>query len=183
MGFLLGVIVMKLATLRKRREFLRVRGGGRWSTHAFVLETKARPEVDEAIGAATKPRENPVHSGDEACGNARFGFTVTKRLGNAVRRNRIRRRLRAVVTEVGPQRARAAFDYVVIAREAAYDIRFDELTQLMSTALERVHQKPHHSSRRSSGTDRQRQDRKTARVAPETAISPPKARKNTRLGE
>ncbi|MBU2533410.1 MAG: ribonuclease P protein component, partial [Alphaproteobacteria bacterium] len=63
---------MKLATLRKRREFLRVRGGGRWSTSAFVLEGKRRADADVVKVRVSAPR---------------VGFTVTKRLGNAVRRN------------------------------------------------------------------------------------------------
>ena len=119
---------MKLETLRKRREFLRVRGGGRWATPAFVLETKQRPPAD-----ADTPQQSPARSGP------RFGFTVTKRMGNAVRRNRIRRRLRAALQEVAQSGARDHFDYVVIARMPAHDIAFTELIELMTTAFERVH--------------------------------------------
>ena len=50
---------------------------------------------------------------------ARFGFTATKKLGNAVTRNRIRRRLKEAVRIVAPGRARDGCDYVLIAREAA----------------------------------------------------------------
>ena len=49
----------------------------------------------------------------------RFGFTATKKLGNAVTRNRIRRRLKEAVRLVAPGAARAGCDYVLIAREAA----------------------------------------------------------------
>ena len=136
---------MKLNTLRKRREFLRIRGGGRWSTRAFVLETKERPDT---------PDIRQQTSGALA-GTARFGFTVTKRLGNAVKRNRIRRRLRAALTEVASAHANATFDYVLIARDAAHDLPFAELTKLMSTAFERVHRAPATTRKRDGGRPKQ----------------------------
>jgi ribonuclease P protein component len=125
--------VMKLETLRKRREFLRVRGGGRWSTHAFVLEAKQRPPIDESHQPPAVDTKNS-HNGP------RFGFTVTKRLGNAVTRNRIRRRLKAVLQDVVMPAARNHFDYVLIARTGAYDMTFSDLSGLMAKAFERVHQ-------------------------------------------
>jgi ribonuclease P protein component len=129
----LEIGVMKLETLRKRREFLRVRGGGRWSTHAFVLEAKRRLPIDEG-DKAPLPHTKNSHDGP------RFGFTVTKRLGNAVARNRIRRRLKAALQEVAMPAAKNHFDYVLIARAAAFDMTFADLTGLMAKAFERVHQ-------------------------------------------
>lgn len=127
---------MKLETLRKRNEFLRVRGGGRCSTHAFVLEAKQRTQT----------------TGNQHCFNSgpRFGFTVTKKLGNAVRRNRIRRRLRAALQMVAMQAAKNHFDYVLIARAAAYDMPFRDLSELMTKAFERAHQ-PGSGRRRDRG--------------------------------
>ena len=49
----------------------------------------------------------------------RFGFTITQQVGKAVERNRIRRRLKAAVRDVGPDHARREFDYVLIARRPA----------------------------------------------------------------
>lgn len=49
----------------------------------------------------------------------RAGFTVTKKLGGAVARNRIRRRLKEAVRAVGPDAARPGYDYVFIARRRA----------------------------------------------------------------
>ena len=77
---------MGLVTLKKRPEFLRIRGGTRWSSASFVLETKPR--------AAPTPGRAPDGVGDAGVPDPRFGFTVTKQLGNAVVRNRIRRRLK-----------------------------------------------------------------------------------------
>ena len=123
---------MALTTLKRRAEFQRVRGGGRRSTAAFVLEGKARPAATTAAGAPGVAK--PV-----ALDRARFGFTVTKKLGNAVVRNRIRRRLKAAVQEVAGAVARPHFDYVVIAREAALAAPFASLVADMSEALARVH--------------------------------------------
>lgn len=128
---------MKLDTLRKRREFLRIRGGGRCATHAFVLETKQREDMQRAVSTAGHHQAT-----EQAKTNARFGFTVTKRLGNAVRRNRIRRRLRAALSDVAKAGAQANFDYVLVARDAAYDMPYVELTKLLTNAFRRVHQTP-----------------------------------------
>lgn len=110
---------MRIATLRKRAEFQRVRGGGRASTSSFVLEGKAR-----------------VPSADA---QARFGFTVTKKLGGAVVRNRIRRRLKAAIGELVVRMADRQFDYVIVARDAALERPFVELVSDLELAFKRVH--------------------------------------------
>ena len=115
---------MKLATLKKRSEFLRIRGGARCPTPPFVLEMK--PRIEPA--AATSP--------------PRFGFTVTKAIGGAVERNRIRRRLKAAVTAIADSSARPGQDYVLIARKHALDIPFDALKKDLERAFHRVHHAP-----------------------------------------
>ena len=94
---------MALSTIKKRADFLIVRGGFRASVPSFLIEAKARPKTSVA--------------GPEA----RFGFTVTKKLGGAVKRNRIRRRIKAAIGEVMEPLAIAGCDYVVVARAAAFD--------------------------------------------------------------
>jgi ribonuclease P protein component len=70
----------------------------------------------------------PLHDGDRP---ARFGFTVTKKIGNAVVRNRIRRRLREAVRLSSG--AEPGTDYVLVGRRAALSLQFDRLvTDLMS---------------------------------------------------
>ena len=98
-----------------------MRKGNRSSTRAFVLEGRQRP-----TGAGTKEQ-------------ARFGFTVTRAVGGAVERNRIRRRLKAAVMSVQMSHARLDFDYVVVARRPALDAKFEDLARELATALERVH--------------------------------------------
>ena len=110
---------MAVETLKKRAEFLRLRGGARFATPAFVLETREGPDAGRA--------------------QPRFGYTVTKKLGGAVVRNRIRRRLKAIVGQVAPKLARPGHDYVLVARRAAYDRAFTELKKDLERALQRVH--------------------------------------------
>jgi ribonuclease P protein component len=115
---------VKLTTLKKRSEFLRIRGGTRCPTPPFVLETK--PRLESAA----------------ACAPPRFGFTVTKAMGGAVERNRIRRRLKAAVTAIAATAAQPGRDYVLIARKNALDIPFDALKKDLERAFHRVHHAP-----------------------------------------
>ena len=75
-----------------------------------------------------------------ACpGEPRFGFTVTKKLGGAVVRNRIRRRLKAAIALVAAALARPNHDYVIVARREALDRPFADLKKDLERALQRVH--------------------------------------------
>ncbi len=71
-------------------------------------------------------------------GVSRFGLTVTKKLGSAVIRNRIRRRLREAARAVFAANAQAGFDYVAIARPAALSADFGVLLDDMKRALLRL---------------------------------------------
>lgn len=109
-------------TLKKRAEFLAARKGARWATPHFVVEALRRA-----------PAPVPTVRGP------RFGFTVSKKVGGAVERNRIKRRLKAAVQGVQATHARADFDYVVIARRPALEADFARLVSDLETALARVH--------------------------------------------
>ena len=93
--------------LKRRAEFQKVARGHRVHSAAFTLQAGA--------------------SGGDAEAFARFGFTVTKKVGNAVVRNRIRRRLREAVRLSEVLSTRAGTDYVVVARREALAIPFDRL--------------------------------------------------------
>jgi ribonuclease P protein component len=67
------------------------------------------------------------------------GFTVTKQTGNAVERNRIRRRLREAARAILPQTARPGFDYVLVARRSALTAPFDTMLADLERAMARVH--------------------------------------------
>ena len=120
---------MTLHTLKSRSEFLAVRGGVRASLPCCLIEGKRRkPDA----GLSEVPR---------------FGFTVTKQLGKANVRNRIRRRLKAAVARLADSRAKPGTDYVLIARAAAYTLPFAEIVKHLDQALQRVHH-PRSSGRR-----------------------------------
>ena len=125
---------MAVATLKKRSEFLRLRGGARFATPSFVVET--RPRISGVASLAAPEASDPAA---RAADGPRFGFTVTKKLGGAVIRNRIRRRLKAVVGLVAPALARSNHDYVLVARLAALDRTFADLKKDLERALQRVH--------------------------------------------
>jgi ribonuclease P protein component len=72
---------------------------------------------------------------EEAARGPRFGFTVTKKTGNAVVRNRIRRRLREVVRLSAAEVASPGVDYVLIGRRAALTLPFDRLIDDLRSGL------------------------------------------------
>jgi len=113
---------MAFTTLKTRAEFVRVKGGASWSTPALVVEARPRPRT---VGGNPAPR---------------VGFTVSKKIGNAVVRNRVRRRLRAAVTASQVGQLHPGYDYVVIARARAADCTYWELKAELEQALQRVHQ-------------------------------------------
>jgi ribonuclease P protein component len=93
--------------LKNRSAFRAVASGRRISKPGFVLQA----------------RETGEHKGRPP----RFGFTVTKRIGNAVVRNRIRRRLKEAVRHAGAERGQPNTDYVLVGRRAALSLDFDRL--------------------------------------------------------
>jgi len=107
------------ARLKKRAEFLAVRRGDKRRGPFFLLEVLDR--------------------GDDR--PPRVGFTVTKKTGNAVTRNRIRRRLReAVRTRAGGDMA-AGSDYVIVGRREVLDAAFDDLARELSRRMRGARQR------------------------------------------
>jgi ribonuclease P protein component len=68
----------------------------------------------------------------------RVGFTVSRKVGNAVVRNRVRRRLREIARQVIPGQARADLDYVLVGRQAALERDFAVMRQELVEALKRL---------------------------------------------
>lgn len=104
--------------LKKRPDFLKAAKGRRWAMPGLVLQARRR---------------------DENGGSARVGFTATRKVGGAVERNRVKRRLRAAVKAVAEQRSRDGFDYVLIGRRDTLTRSFDKIIKDLETALDKVH--------------------------------------------
>jgi len=68
----------------------------------------------------------------------RLGITVTKKVGGAVTRNRIKRRFRALAAEILPENGFAGADHVLIGRAEAFDRSFDLLSADLKQALAKV---------------------------------------------
>lgn len=123
---------MQLKTLKKRQDFLRVRGGRRCQNVAFVLEAKPQPN---RMGAGTDVDAGLVTQ----LPGPRFGFTITKKVGNAVTRNRIRRRLKHALSQLADQFAKPGYDYVVVGRQRAATQPYSDLKKDLERCLQRVH--------------------------------------------
>jgi ribonuclease P protein component len=112
-----------IGRLTKRTEFLAAAAGRRFHTERMTLQGRLRdPEGDDGAGL-------------------RFGFTVTKRVGHATERNRIRRRLRAAAHEAGASHATKPLDVVVIGRREAISAPYDLLVADIDRGI-RVVSKP-----------------------------------------
>jgi ribonuclease P protein component len=68
----------------------------------------------------------------------RVGFTASRKVGNAVKRNRARRRLKALVREMISSSANPGLDLVLIARPATVDRPFDDLRRDLEQSLQRT---------------------------------------------
>jgi ribonuclease P protein component len=73
----------------------------------------------------------------------RVGFTATKKIGNAVVRNRVKRRLRELARLRLTVEARPGHDYVLIGRQPTFARAFPDLDKDLSAALKRLHRTAH----------------------------------------
>lgn len=105
--------------LKKRPDFLKAAKGRKWATPGLVLQARHRKDD----------------------GPPRVGFTASRKVGGAVERNRVRRRLREAAREVLRNRARDGFDYVVIGRRDTLTRSFSEILDDLACAMDKVHAK------------------------------------------
>ena len=113
-----------IARLKRRAEFLRVAATRRkWVAPGLILQVR---------------RHRPGEDGATEAPSIRVGFTASRKVGNAVARNRARRRLRAAVDQIMPAHARAGHDFVVIGRGATLKRPYAALVGDLRKALERL---------------------------------------------
>lgn len=118
--------------LKTRADFLRVSGGLKAAMPGLLLQMAPTPP--EAGQASELPF-------------IRIGFTASRKVGNAVRRNRAKRRLREAARAVLPRLARPRHDYVLIGRGETVERPFPLLLSDLETALRRVHGKAEKGAR------------------------------------
>ena len=119
-----------IGRLKRRAEFLQVAAANRkWVAPGLILQVRRQPSS-----------ESPTHDAAPAAQPApvRVGFTASRKVGNAVKRNRARRRLKALVAEMIATGANPGLDLVLIARPATVDRPFDELRRDLRQSLQRT---------------------------------------------
>ncbi|TLP47148.1 ribonuclease P protein component [Cohaesibacter sp. CAU 1516] len=135
--------------LKKRSEFLTAAKGVRLSRRGFVLQAVRRLPEDD------KP--------------ARVGFTVTKKVGNAVVRNRVKRRLRELARLHGPDHLSNGWDYVLIGKLGGLHLPFEGMIadfKGCTRDLARGKTEPQRKRRPKDGSDRGQKSNKPTRPDP-----------------
>ena len=114
-----SAVSLCLATLKTRPEFLRAASARRQGTGGFLVQARFRDD-DKAL--------------------VQVGFTASKKVGNAVLRNRAKRRLREVARAILPRMAQPGWDYVLVARPGVtVDRPFADLLTDLEVALRSIH--------------------------------------------
>jgi ribonuclease P protein component len=117
-----GASAVSLSVLRKRAEFLKAASARRQGTAGFLLQARHRADGLGGVG---------------------MGFTASKKIGNAVLRNRAKRRLRSLAREVLAGLAQPGWDYVLVARpEATVSRPYADLCRDLAQALATIHRAP-----------------------------------------
>jgi ribonuclease P protein component len=104
----------RIERLIKRADFLRSAQGKRWNSGSFALQM--------------------IANGEES--TSRLGFTVSRKNGNAVKRNRIKRRLKAALGQQSDDAFIAGHDYVIVARPKALTMPFADLREEIGRAFQ-----------------------------------------------
>lgn len=108
---------MQPTRLKKRKQFVHIAQKGRKIVSSGLILQFIQNKTPDALNV---------------------GFTVTKKVGNAVVRNRVRRRLREVVRLGISDFNKTGYDFVLIGRQSTINRPFDKLRQDFATALEQV---------------------------------------------
>ncbi len=144
--------------LTRRVDFRAAASGLRAPGSAFVVQARRRAEGG---------------------GPVRVGFTVSRQVGNAVERNRVRRRLREVVRLSAGMHG--GHDYVLIGRRAALAAPFGEMKRELDAALRRIHdpERTEREARPTTGGDRRQSLHQAGSPRPQPPATPRRKPRNT----
>ena len=113
---------MKLVTIKKRRDFvLSNKHGQKIHNKNFILQEYCNPNISDQ--------------------ELMFGFTATKRIGNAVKRNRAKRRMRALISSLLKEDNilfKERYSYVLIAKQSILKASFFEMHNQLKQCLSRL---------------------------------------------
>jgi ribonuclease P protein component len=138
--------------LRRRADFLRAAKGKRFHARGLTLQAAPRPIPSPETmsggvlgdptrcggGAGTGQSDDSPGATLQMEVPPRVGFTVTKQAGSAVRRNRIRRRLKEALRLLKPLPARPGHDYVILGRPDAVSMSFRTLQAELTRAFGKI---------------------------------------------
>ena len=114
---------LSIRTLKNRSDFLRVaKQNKKWISSSMVVQISPS-----------------LYNKHQQISDIRVGFTASKKVGNAVLRNKAKRRLREVVRHVMTTEGKENYDYVIIARDVATLNPFNQLIRDMKWSLKRLH--------------------------------------------
>ena len=108
---------MKIETLKSTEDFKRLKSGKFFRSQSFLLQ------------GMENSHSNII----------RIGYTVTKQNGNAVTRNKIKRRLRSIANEVFKNSEKSKWDYVMIGKKNSLIVPFAKLKLELEFALNKIH--------------------------------------------
>lgn len=119
-----------IGRLKRRAEFLQVAAANRkWVAPGLILQVRRQSSFETSSdSAALAAVPDPV----------RVGYTASRKVGNAVKRNRAKRRLRAVAKDVLDRHAEPGTDFVLIARPATIDRDYHALVGDLVAGLKRL---------------------------------------------
>ena len=112
---------MKLVTLKKRRDFvLSNKHGQKTHNKNFILQEYCNPNISDQ--------------------GLMFGFTATKRIGNAVKRNRIKRKLKAITQKILKIKGaiNTNYTYIIICKTKSYTEKYDKIFLEMQKSFKKL---------------------------------------------
>ena len=131
-----------LVRLKKRSQFLALARKGHKAVRPTMVVQSLSLTRDEETKARSLARQthNPAHNSTHPCAQpfAYVGFTASKKVGNAVARNRAKRRLTAAARQHLPHLANPGQALVLIARGAAINAPFAQIENDLKTAMGRL---------------------------------------------